>query len=358
MNKAIKRIFIAALCVLLALVLVVASYAVYVFATYYRIGNTSLAVNGEQSKRAEAGKEYSLVTWNVGFGAYSDDFSFFMDGGTESRAFSKQAVLDNLNGVVARLQAENPDFMFIQEVDIGATRSYQVDEAQILTDALSAYNHTFAQNYDSPYLFYPITRPHGASKSGLLSFSKYQMLSSERIEVPVESGFMKLLDLDRCYNKIEIAIEGDKKLYLYNIHFSAYTSDGTIADEQIDQMLADMSAEYEKGNYAICGGDFNKDLIGNSGEVFGVSLGEATWAQPFPREKLPQGFTLIHGLDEETPVPSCREANAPYEAGVSRVLTVDGFIASPNVTVLSSAVLTENFAYSDHNPVRMTFTLQ
>lgn len=56
-------------------------------------------------------------------------------------------------------------------------------------------------------------------------------------------------------------------------------------------LLSDMQSEYEKGNYCICGGDFNKDLLGNSEEVFGVSAGDYTWAQPLP-EELFRGKTL------------------------------------------------------------------
>ena len=39
------------------------------------------------------------------------------------------------------------------------------------------------------------------------------------------------------------------------------------------------------------------------------------------------------------------------------VLTVDGFLTTPNVTVSQATVLDTGFAWSDHNPVKMTFTL-
>ena len=39
------------------------------------------------------------------------------------------------------------------------------------------------------------------------------------------------------------------------------------------------------------------------------------------------------------------------------VLTVDGFLVSPNVEVTGSEVLDTGFAYSDHNPVVMTAKL-
>lgn len=95
---------------------------------------------------------------------------------------------------------------------------------------------------------------------------------------------MKLVDLDRCYTVSRVPMENGKELVLYAVHLSAYTSDGVIANEQAEMLLSDMQSEYEKGNYCICGGDFNKDLLGNSEEVFGISAGDYTWAQPLPEE--------------------------------------------------------------------------
>ena len=68
------------------------------------------------------------------------------------------------------------------------------------------------------------------------------------------------------------------------------------------------------------------------------------------------GITLAAPLDENAPVPSCRNADAPYHEG-QYVLTVDGFLVSGNVTVEEAAVLDTGFAHSDHNPVSLTFTL-
>ena len=82
-----------------------------------------------------------------------------------------------------------------------------------------------------------------------------------RISLPVEAGFMKLLDLDRCYSKSWIPVADGRHLVLYNLHLSAYSNDGTIADEQLALLTADMKAEYEAGNYVVGGGDFNKDYF-------------------------------------------------------------------------------------------------
>ena len=356
--KRLLRIVAIALAIAVA---VAGGYAAYVLIAWHRLPDEDLpadpgeAYAGEQPA-PETGREYDIITWNLGFGAYSADYSFFMDGGTESRAFSKDAVLQNIDHAVDVLRTEDADFMLLQEVDIAATRSWQVNEAERIESALGGFV-TFAQNYDSPYLFYPVTRPHGASKSGLLTLSDCRISRRERRSLPVESGFRKLLDLDRCYSVSHIPVGNGRELCLYNLHLSAYTADGAIATEQLGRMCEDMRAEYGKGNYIVAGGDFNKDLAGNSGEIFGVSGENYSWAQPLDAGMIPEGLRVVCPLDAAQPVPSCRNADTAYVPGKTFVLIVDGFIVSDNVTVADCHVIDEGFAASDHNPVKLTFTL-
>ncbi len=355
MKKALK---IAGI-VVLALVIVILGYVAYVFLDYHRIeDNLPLTAEGEAAGTVQTGTEYTVVSYNMGFGAYESDYSFFMDGGTESWAWSKERLDANLANIANLLKEQNADFYFVEEVDTDATRSYHRNEADILRTALTGYSSVWGQNYDSPFLFWPLTQPHGASEAGLMTFSSAPIASSLRRSLPIETGVMKLVDLDRCYTVSRVPMENGKELVLYAVHLSAYTSDGVIANEQAEMLLSDMQSEYEKGNYCICGGDFNKDLLGNSEEVFGISAGDYTWAQPLP-DSLFEGrnITLVPPLDKNNPVPSCRNADAPYHAG-QYVVTVDGFLVSDNVTVNAATVIDTGFAYSDHNPVTMTFTLQ
>ena len=145
-----------------------------------------------------------------------------MDGGKESRARSKDAVIENVSSYAEAVAQLNPDFMLFQEVDIDGTRSYHVDErkpllSQTLSTDNTSRNYTFAQNYDSPYLFYPILEPHGKNKSGMLTISNMEITESIRRSLPIEDGFMKLLDLDRCYSVNRIPTENGKELVLYNL---------------------------------------------------------------------------------------------------------------------------------------------
>lgn len=356
-----KKILKAVGALLLVVVLVVGGYVAYVFIAYHRLPDTDVTVAAEPGQDVPApmqtGTPCRVVTWNLGFGAYSDDFGFFMDGGSESRAFSREAVEQNIGHAIEVLRGLDAPFKLLQEIDFDSTRSHKVNEDAMLSEALGGYRN-FAQNYDSPYLFYPITKPHGASKSGLLTLSDAWIDRMARIGLPVETGFMKLVDLDRCYSKSWIPVENGRHLVLYNLHLSAYTSDGTIAQRQLELLAADMLQEYEGGNYVVAGGDFNKDLLGDSGSVFGVPGANQTWNQPIPEGTIPAGLTLVNSLDADNPIPSNRVADGPYRKGVTFVSTLDGFIVSDNVKVLECHVVDEGFKCSDHNPVVMTFELE
>ena len=364
----LKKLFGIVGIILLALLLIVGGYFAYVFLSWNRLpDNLSLdvtqLVNGTQAAADEEGMRtdtpYRIVSWNIGFGAYEDDYGFFMDGGTQSWAWSRERLDTNLRAIAKELFSHDADIVLAQEVDIDGTRSYHVDERVYLSS--EAYPgliswQSFAQNYDSPFLFYPITQPHGANKAGLMTFSRFPISSALRRSLPIEDTVMKLVDLDRCYSVNRIPVQDGGELVVYHLHLSAYTSDGTIATEQLRMLLEDMQREYDKGNWCIAGGDFNKDLLGDSVAIFGTDE-EYSWAKAIPPETFDGvDMVLVGPLDEENPVPSCRNADGPYYEG-QYVLTVDGFLVSPNVQVDEARVIDTAFRYSDHNPVEMDFTL-
>lgn len=146
MNKPLKIILL----VLAALVLLVVGYLAYVLIDYHRLGDMDLEVDRQVLQPAETGREYHLLSYNIGFGAYEPDYGFFMDGGTESWAWSQERLTDNIGNIGSFLSQQHADFYLIQEVDRDSTRSYHVDEAALLREALPEYDGTWAQNYDSP----------------------------------------------------------------------------------------------------------------------------------------------------------------------------------------------------------------
>lgn len=362
MKKAVKTILISVLAVFSLVLVAALCYVLYVVCSYSRIDdNLALEVNaGVGSDSVETEKEYTVVTQNVGFGAYTPDFTFFMDGGKQSRAESAESVKNCVRKAAETVAGFGADFALFQEVDFDSDRSFHIDQRKIIDASFAGYSSVFAVNYHSAYLFYPFNEPHGASKSGIMTYGKVKPSSAIRRSLPISTGFGKFLDLDRCYSVTRFAVNNGRELVLYNVHASAYGGSDAIRSAQMNMLLSDMQSEYEKGNYCVCGGDFNHDFTGNSTQEFNnVSDTDYGWAQPFPVDILAKydGLERAIGYDEGNNVPTCRNCDVPYDE-TTFTLIVDGYIVSRNVEVKSLINADTRFEYSDHNPVVMKFVLE
>lgn len=352
-----KKNIIKILCIVLsAIILTVLSYLIYVVVSYHRLDdNLTLEIQGNAVNNAPVNTELSVLTYNIGFGAYSADYSFFMDGGEHSRALSKDSVINNINGVLRVIKDRNPDLVLLQEVDTDGTRSYHINQKNLISEDFKSFDSVFAENYDSPYFLYPLYEPIGANKSGLLTFSAFNIESGIRRSLPVENSINKYFDLDRAYSVSVIKTDNGRELVLYNVHLSAYTSDGKIAEDQLKILSEDMLGQYQKGNYIIAAGDFNKDMLGDSSKYFERPDGEYNWAAPFNNALLPREITSY----SDSNAPTCRNADSAFKGdGTDFVLSVDGVLVSDNIEVLSCETVDTSFAYSDHNPVYLKFVLK
>lgn len=357
--KPLKITILSILSVLGALLLAVIIYVSYVLIQYSRIPDgISLEVNGDEvTSEVKVGETYTIVTQNIGFGAYTRDFTFFMDGGTQSWAESPESVTLCVNVAADTIKGFEPDFVLLQEVDVDSTRSYHIDQKGLLNERFDGYCSVFASNYHSAFLMYPFYQPHGASNSGILTYSRYAVTGSVRRSLPISTGLSKFLDLDRCYSVSRVAVEGERELVIYNVHMSAYGGSPEIREAQMRMLFEDMRAEYEKGNYCVCGGDFNHDFTGDSQQVLNGQTSESfEWAQPLPTELMPSCILVCKNYDGEY-APTCRNCDVPYSEGNFTVI-VDGFLVSDNVEAVSVKNINTGFEYSDHNPVVLEFKLK
>ncbi len=373
-TKAKKGIKYAGLSLLLALLLlftIILGYVTYLSANYYRIrDNQVLTIENNQTADITLDTTYSISTFNIGFGAYDREFDFFMDSGvmadgtvvsgTRAKAESKERVLENTNGAIDIIENLATDFVFLQEVDTDSTRSYFVNQYEMFQNALEGYSSSFASNFHSGYLIYPFNDHIGSIQSGVATFSKYEIAESVRRSFPVDESFVsKFFDLDRCFVVNRLNIEGsDKQLVLVNLHMSAYDEGGVIRAQQLEMLKNFISAEYSKGNYVIAGGDWNHD-IADSLEYFPSQQQIPAWVQQITEEDIPDGFSFAKTLN----APTCRAAEMPYTEGVNYTVVIDGFLVSDNIQIETiSNIDTINgkdisFLYSDHNAVKMSFTL-
>ncbi len=360
------------------------SYLSYVIFSYHRIGDTKLDIKnvGNAKEKIDTEDPLTLTSYNIGFGAYSPEYTFFMDTGYDQdgkptagkygKGISKEDVQKNTDGSVSTLKSLQSDFYAVQEVDLDADRSYHIDQSAPLNQLYSDMDTTFAVNFDSAYLFYPLNDPHGKSKAGLETISKYKITESNRKQYTISTGFSKFFDLDRCFSVNRIQVSNGKEFVLINSHMSAYDEGGVIRNTQIHELHSFMKSETEKGNYVIAAGDFNHDLLTNNpdypqytSENFAykdrTNQKKPDWLSfMFDENKkslFDDGFK-VYAADNE---PSCRDCDVIWTPGSTFVSTVDGFVVSDNIEVKSvktTKVGENGYAYSDHQPTTLEFLLK
>jgi len=353
----LKISLITFLSIVLLVVLTVLSYFIYLYADYSRLDdNLELEIDpvGNSTGPALTDTSYTIMIHNIGYGANEAEYSFFMDGGKYSWAFSEDRLKENIEGIANDIIGVNTDFVMLQEVDVDGTRSYHFNELDYLKSSLGYANYVFAQNYDSPFLFYPLTEPHGSNKAGLLTGTSFNITSSIRKSLPIATSFSKFFDLDRCYSMTRIPVDNGKNLTLINLHLSAYGGNPTIRQQQVQKLSDDMQYELENGNYIIAGGDFNHNLReGNFTDY-------PDWAQQFPKEDLPYNTTFACEIAETcvNDHDSGRNLDEPYNKNTTFTVLLDGLIVSKNIEVEYYESLDWQYQRSDHDPIFMKFKLK
>ena len=346
--------------VLLILVLIVIAAAALLFgwltAAEYRpapVEDAEVLRTGENTSLA-VGDSVTVLSWNVGYGGLGKDSDFFMDGGKDSKSADRETVGRYLEGIHRTIVDQDPDLVLLQEVDTDSSRTYGIDERGLLAQGMSS--QTFAFNYSCPFVPIPMP-PIGKVHSGLLTMTNgAEIERAERISLPCPFTWpTRVANLKRCLLVSYLPVAGsDKQLVLVNLHLEAY-DDGEGKVAQTNQLREFITAEYEKGNYVIAGGDFN--------QIFPGSLARYPNTHPENWEPgvldanlLPDGWALAYDLR----TPTCRLLNQPYDPSDTvgtQYYVIDGLIVSPNLTVKSVETIDAQFENSDHNPVRLELVL-
>ena len=353
MKKALKIILIA----LLVIVLLVAALFAYLTVTALDPEKeTAVITHGENStETVKTGEELTILTWNVGYCGLGEESDFFMDGGEQTRIYSKDIVQKNIDGVVGFVKDTAADFTFLQEIDRGKnTHSYGLDEYGTMLSAVRL-DTAHSLNYKCDFVPYPLP-PIGKISCGIMTLSHSPITDAQRIALPSPFTWpVSVANLKRCMMPVYIDIEGtDKQLVLINFHLEAYDNgEGKIA--QTKALNEFMLSEYAKGNYVIAGGDWNQCFPGAL-DRYPNTHPELWEPGILLNDSIPENWSFAYDIS----TPTCRLLNQPYDPADTvntQYYVIDGFVVSPNVTVSSAETVDLEFKYSDHNPVLLTFTL-
>lgn len=300
------------------------------------------------------GGSLTVLSQNTGYAGLGKDSDFFMDGGKDVAPTSEQVDI-NREGLAAQLAERGADVYFLQEVDTDSSRSGGIDQSQRYLEKLGVfYASSHALNYSCDFVPYPLP-PIGKVHSGLQTLSRFHVGSAQRIALPCPFSWpVSAANLKRCLLVSYVALEGsDKQLVLVNLHLEAY-DDGEGKAAQTKALMDFLTAEYEKGNYVIAGGDFNQTFPGAL-DAFPIQDPSLWTPGVLEEEILPEGWRFACDLS----TPSCRLLNHPYDPDPdgNQFYVIDGFILSPNVALDSVETLNRQFEFTDHNPVSLKVTL-
>ena len=360
-NKGARKVFAIigiALGGILATVITLAGGLVaYLSITEYKPGELDeLSISKNPTNKVSLGVDYDLVSWNVGYCALDENSDFFMDGGSMVRAGSKEQVEKNAKEIADNTIAQNADFIVYQEVDEDSSRSLRTNEIDIFSSKFQNYGYTFAYNYKTNYVPYPLPTL-GKVSSGLLTFSKYQIKEAHRKKLPSTFSWpMSLVNLKRCLNISRLSINGSsKELVIINLHLEAYDN-GEARIAQTKVLLELLKEEEQKGNYVIAAGDFNQTF--SSVDMSKYPVEGDNWAPLTVDESELTAINYTPLVDDS--IPSCRLLNHPYKGtqkSDNQYYVIDAVIVSNNVTVNSYHLIDYDFKNSDHNPFYLNFSL-
>ena len=308
-----------------------------------------------QGTKVLSDSTFTFLIWNLGYGGLGEEVDFFYDGGKMVTS-PKEHVEKNNKGMVELLKAnKDADFIMLQEADRHGKRSWNIDQAEEFATALPDHNYAFTPNYDIKYLPFPYLDPMGTIYGGLLTMSKHTPVEIQRIALPNISDFpRKLFYLKRCLLLQRYKLANGKDLVIINTHFEAYDAGGLVKKEQRAVTKKILEAEYAKGNYVVLGGDWN---------IAPPDFNVHTWEHKKLTDELylmnndsvfVQGWHYVYDRTTATN----RKNETSYKEGGTYKTIIDYFYLSPNIEVDSIHGIDKHFAYSDHNPVRMTIKLK
>ena len=247
----------------LVLALLLVAFAAFFFwASAGTLGDTELVVTRTYpAPPAVPGDTLTVATYNIGY----------LSGMTNNRPVVRSRALyeKNMDAAVALLRRIRPDIVGFQEIDFGASRSFDVQQADTLARRLGYAAAALAVNWDERYVPFPYGRPavnFGRVVSGQAVLSRFPILFHDRVVLarPPMPFYRDALYLDRLaqVTRLEVPVAdssaaGDAAtpLVVINVHLEAFDADTREREIQTVRRLYDQYAA--TGAPVLLIGDFN-----------------------------------------------------------------------------------------------------
>jgi endonuclease/exonuclease/phosphatase family metal-dependent hydrolase len=346
------------------LVLVVALGGFLWFGNYHpkpiEVTDVSCPVN---SPTLESGQNVKVLTWNLQTMS-SKNYVFWSDlpnnDGPDEKP-SKEDITTTFEETVRVIQDENPDIIFIQEIDDGAERTYYENQFARLTGMLPEYPcYTSVFDWKSAYVPHP--RIHGSVGWKVAILSKYKITEAERIQLSTASkSFLEdQFRIQPAILKTIMPTSDGGQFAALTLHLDLYVPDTNAKDLQLAEIDKQLSELTTAGIPWILGGDFNL-LPFDDVAYTRLAPEQQKYYNPKSEIKfLTDRYQVVPTIQDVTGPDFAkwltRWPNDPSIKGPDR--TLDYFFLSDDLKIGDHYVRSEDTLYiSDHLPVIVEFEI-
>jgi endonuclease/exonuclease/phosphatase family metal-dependent hydrolase len=206
-------------------------------------------------------QSFKVLSYNVQFMA-GKDYVFWFDvpdaNGPDNRP-SPDAIQRTTEDVAKIIIDENPDFVFLQEVDDGAKRTDKQDQLKALLALLpdNYSHHTSAFYWKSGFVPHP--RVLGRTGMKLSIVSKHPITSAKRHQLALtpDNILAKHLGIKRAVLEARIPLAEGGELVLLNTHLEAFSKQSDTLQKQVDHVRTLLQNLNDQKTPWVIGGDFN-----------------------------------------------------------------------------------------------------
>lgn len=290
---------------------------------------------------------FTCISWNIGFTGLGEETDFFYDGGKVVTQ-TEPLVAKNRQGILDFVKRNSDvDVYFFQEVDSMAKRSHRTNMIHEFAQCLPNWAHSFALNYNVDFVPIPFFDPMGKVKSGLCNFTRFSTDHSERISYNSQFSWpTRLFFLDRCFLVQHSHLPDGSEICLINTHCSAYDTAGVMVADEIKMLMTYADSIHQQGIPVIIGGDWNQcppNYTPKDPKTYNEYI--------LKDAQLPTGWRWV----ADVTTPTNRKLTTVYDPKTSYTSVIDHFVVSPDIDVVAIKTIDLQFAFSDHQPVRLDF---
>lgn len=234
-------------------VLLVGLVGVFFWASGGRLPDEALADTTRYGPADPAPDTLTVATYNIGY----------LSGLTNNEPVvrAERLFTNNMEQTVGLLRDTRPDVVGLQEVDLGAARSFYKHQLDSLATRLPYAAAAQAVNWDVRYLPFPYGRPavhFGRVLSGQGVLSQLSIHTHRRYVLPrpPQPFYRSAFYLDRLA-QVALLDGGDRPLLVINVHLEAFHQPTRVEQARAVRALYDRLAR--PGLPVLLLGDFNSE---------------------------------------------------------------------------------------------------